>query len=127
MLGSYLGPFILTFIISLFIFEMQFLWKYVDDLMGKGLETMIILELLVYASSSLVNLALRCSAVEALTFHWFACCAVKMRLISAVEALSAGLVMGTSYLASFVMLLPATSRRQGQMIDVGNEPFSRWP
>lgn len=58
MLGTYLGPFILTFIISLFIFEMQFLWKYVDDLMGKGLETMIILELLVYASSSLVNLAL---------------------------------------------------------------------
>jgi lipopolysaccharide export system permease protein len=58
MLGSYIGPFVLSFLISMFILEMQFLWKYVDDLMGKGLETAIILELLLYASSSLVNLAL---------------------------------------------------------------------
>jgi lipopolysaccharide export system permease protein len=37
---------------------MQFLWKHVDDLMGKGLELSIIAELLIYASSKLVNLAL---------------------------------------------------------------------
>lgn len=37
---------------------MQFLWKYIDDLMGKGLEISIILELLFYVSASLLPLAL---------------------------------------------------------------------
>jgi lipopolysaccharide export system permease protein len=55
---SYLGPFIMTFFISLFILLMQFLWKYVDDLVGKGLEWYIIAQLLFYASSTFVPLAL---------------------------------------------------------------------
>jgi len=37
---------------------MQFLWKYIDDLMGKGLDIAIILELLFYVSASLLPLAL---------------------------------------------------------------------
>jgi len=37
---------------------MQFLWKYIDDLMGKGLGTWVILELLFYVSASLIPLAL---------------------------------------------------------------------
>lgn len=37
---------------------MQFLWKYVDDLMGKGLELTVILELLFYVSATLIPLAL---------------------------------------------------------------------
>lgn len=37
---------------------MQFLWKYIDDLVGKGLEWHIIAELMFYASASLVSLAL---------------------------------------------------------------------
>lgn len=37
---------------------MQFLWKYIDDLVGKGLEWYIIAELMLYASASLVSLAL---------------------------------------------------------------------
>jgi len=37
---------------------MQFLWKYIDDLMGKGLEISLILELLLYASCTLVPIAL---------------------------------------------------------------------
>jgi lipopolysaccharide export system permease protein len=55
---SYLGPLVLTFFISLFILVMQFLWKYVDDLVGKGLEWYVIAELLFYASSTFVPLAL---------------------------------------------------------------------
>lgn len=57
-LKSYIGPLVLTFFISLFILVMQFLWKYVDDLVGKGLEWYIIGELLFYASSTFVPLAL---------------------------------------------------------------------
>lgn len=37
---------------------MQFLWKYIDDLVGKGLEWYIIFELIFYASASFVPLAL---------------------------------------------------------------------
>jgi lipopolysaccharide export system permease protein len=52
------GPFIVTFFIALFVLVMQFLWKYVDELAGKGLEWYIITELLFYASAHLVPLAL---------------------------------------------------------------------
>ena len=37
---------------------MQFFWKYIDDLMGKGLEISVIIELLFYVSASLIPLAL---------------------------------------------------------------------
>lgn len=57
-LKSYLGPFVMTFFISLFVLLMQFLWKYIDDLVGKGLEWHIIMKLLLFTSAGLVPLAL---------------------------------------------------------------------
>lgn len=57
-LQSYLGPFVVTFFIALFIILMQFVWKYIDDLVGKGLEWYIIAELLFYASATFVPMAL---------------------------------------------------------------------
>lgn len=57
-LKSYIGPFVLTFFIALFILLMQFLWRYLDDLVGKGLGAGIISELLIYACSNLVPMAL---------------------------------------------------------------------
>ena len=57
-LKSYLGPLVMTFFIALFILLMQFLWKYIDDLVGKGLEWYIILKLLFFASSTFVPMAL---------------------------------------------------------------------
>jgi lipopolysaccharide export system permease protein len=42
----------------MFMLIMQFFWKYIDDLMGKGLDTLTILELLLYVSASLIPLAL---------------------------------------------------------------------
>ncbi|MGB1318163.1 MAG: LptF/LptG family permease, partial [Flavobacteriales bacterium] len=57
-IASYIGPFVMTFFVSLFILLMQFLWKYIDDLVGKGLEWHVIAELMFYASASLVSLAL---------------------------------------------------------------------
>src|SRR5438309_191407 len=56
-LSRFIGPLILTFFITLFIIVMQFLWKYIDDLVGKGLEWHIIAELIFYASASFVPLA----------------------------------------------------------------------
>lgn len=42
----------------MFMLVMQFFWKYIDDLMGKGLDTIIIIELIIYVSASLLPLAL---------------------------------------------------------------------
>ena len=58
MLGQYIGPLVISFVIVLFILLMQFVWLYVDDLMGKGLESLVILELMFYAAASFVPLAL---------------------------------------------------------------------
>ncbi|HBS88432.1 MAG: hypothetical protein A2W91_14875 [Bacteroidetes bacterium GWF2_38_335] len=57
-LKSYIGPFILTFFIALFILLLQFIFTYIDDLVGKGLSWGIIAELLAYASAGLVPMAL---------------------------------------------------------------------
>jgi lipopolysaccharide export system permease protein len=55
---SYIGPLILTFFIALFVLLMQFLWKYVDDFVGKGFELSVIAELMFYASATFVPMAL---------------------------------------------------------------------
>ncbi|MBL7923732.1 MAG: LptF/LptG family permease [Bacteroidia bacterium] len=57
-LKSFIGPFFMTFFISLFVLLMQFLWKYIDDLVGKGLDGLVIAELLFYTTANLVPLAL---------------------------------------------------------------------
>ena len=58
MLGSFVPLFAMTFFICLFIVLMQFLWKYIDDLVGKGLDVSVIGELFFYAALSLVPMAL---------------------------------------------------------------------
>jgi lipopolysaccharide export system permease protein len=55
---SYLGPFILTLFISLFVLVMQFLWLYIDDLVGKGLELKVVAEIFYYVILTLVPMAL---------------------------------------------------------------------
>ncbi|MEO5675567.1 MAG: LptF/LptG family permease [Chitinophagales bacterium] len=58
LLRAFIPPFIVIFFITLFVLIMQFLWVYVDDLVGKGLSFFVIAELLFFASASLVPLAL---------------------------------------------------------------------
>jgi lipopolysaccharide export system permease protein len=55
---SFLGPFIVTFFIAVFVLMMQILWKYIDDLIGKGLDLITIGKFLWYASASLLTLAM---------------------------------------------------------------------
>lgn len=54
---SFLGPFFMTFFIVVFVLLMQFLWKYVDDLVGKGLDLKVLGEMLFYASFGLLPFA----------------------------------------------------------------------
>jgi lipopolysaccharide export system permease protein len=57
MLKQFIGPFVLIFLIMVFILLMQFLWKYIDELIGKGLELSIIGEFLLYSAVSLTAMA----------------------------------------------------------------------
>lgn len=58
MLQTFLPLFAMTFLIVLFIVLMQFLWKYIDDLVGKGLGMGVLGELFFYAAVSMVPMAL---------------------------------------------------------------------
>lgn len=58
MLKQFLPLLVMTFFISLFIVMMQFLWRYIDDLVGKGLGVDVIAELFFYAALTMVPTAL---------------------------------------------------------------------
>jgi lipopolysaccharide export system permease protein len=61
----FIGPLIVTLVISLFVLLMQFLWVYLDDLVGKGLEFNIIVEFLIYTLAMLMPMALPLSMLLA--------------------------------------------------------------
>ncbi len=58
MLQRFLPLLTMTFFICLFIVLMQFLWRSIDDLVGKGLEISVIGELFFYAALTMVPMAL---------------------------------------------------------------------
>ena len=68
-LKSYLVPLVIIFFVTTFLLLMQFLWRYIDDLVGKGLELRIILELFFFAAMGLLQmslpLAVLCSSIFA--------------------------------------------------------------
>lgn len=57
-LQTFLPLFLMTFFICLFIVMMQFLWKYIDEMVGKGLDMAVIAELFFYAALTMVPMAL---------------------------------------------------------------------
>ena len=65
MLSRFLPRFLMTFCICLFIVIMQFLWRYIDELVGKGLSMDLIAELFFHAALSLLPMALPLSILLA--------------------------------------------------------------
>ncbi len=55
---SFFPPFLATFMVSIFVLILQFLWLYVDELVGKGLEAWVLAKLLFYASVQVIPLAM---------------------------------------------------------------------
>ena len=55
---SFVGPFIAILLVVVFILMMQFLWLYIDELVGKGLGFKVILEFLMWGSATLLPLSL---------------------------------------------------------------------
>ncbi|AXY76062.1 LptF/LptG family permease [Paraflavitalea soli] len=57
-LKAFIGPFIATFFLTLFVLILQFFWLWIDDFVGKGIDGLTILRLIIYLSATLVPLAL---------------------------------------------------------------------
>jgi lipopolysaccharide export system permease protein len=55
---AFIGPFFATFFITLFVLVLQFMWLYIDDFVGKGLDTFTVLRMLTYVAATTVPLAL---------------------------------------------------------------------
>ena len=58
LLRNFLGLFLATFFIAIFILLMQFMWMHVNDLVGKGIGIGVLAEFFLYATASVVPLAL---------------------------------------------------------------------
>ncbi|HRI33631.1 MAG TPA: LptF/LptG family permease [Saprospiraceae bacterium] len=58
LIKGYVGPFLASFFIALFVLVMQTLWLYIDDIIGKGAGILVIFEFLGYLSVSLIPMAL---------------------------------------------------------------------
>ena len=57
-LKSFLLLFAGTFFICLFIFMMQFLWRYVDEMVGKGLEIKVLAQFFFYSGLTLIPMSI---------------------------------------------------------------------
>jgi len=68
MLKQFMLPFIGAFVIVTFALLMQFLWKYIEDLIGKGLDLRVIGELFVYVSANLTPMSLPLAVLLASIF-----------------------------------------------------------
>ena len=123
---SFIGPLILTFFFVVFILLMQFLWKYIDDLIGKGLEMSVISEFLIYTSASLVPLAMPLAVLlaslmtfgnlaENLELLAFKSSGISLiRIMAPVMVISATISIGAFMFANYVM--PVTNLKMRSLL-----------
>ena len=57
-LKAFIGPFVAILLVVVFVLMMQFLWLYIDELVGKGLGMAVILEFLMWGTCTILPLAL---------------------------------------------------------------------
>ena len=55
---AFVGPFIAILLVVIFILLMQFLWLYIDELVGKGLSLLVIFEFMMWGGCTILPLAL---------------------------------------------------------------------
>ena len=102
-LKSFLPLFAMTFFIVLFIVLMQFLWRYIDDLVGKGLSIGLLGELFFYAAVSMVPMALPLAILLA-SLMTFGNLGEKSEL-TAIKAAGVSLIKTMSPLIIFISLI----------------------
>ncbi len=96
-----------TFCISLFAVMMQFLWKYVDELVGKGLGVDVIAKFFFYAAESLVPLALPLAVLLASLIS-FGNLGERLELL-AIKAAGISLIRTMMPIALFIVMVSLVS------------------
>ncbi len=125
-LKSFIRPFIVTFFIVMFVLLMLFLFKYIDDLIGKGFEWYVILELLAYQSAVQISMAMPLSMLlsSIMTFgnlgESYELVAIKAAGISLRKAMTplfilVGLFSGGAFLFSDY-ILPVVILKMGALL-----------
>ncbi|MFA5246083.1 MAG: LptF/LptG family permease, partial [Pedobacter sp.] len=129
---AFLRPFVVTFFIVMFVLLMLFLFKYIDDLIGKGFEWYVILELLMYASATNVAMALPLAILlsSIMTFgslgENYELVAIKSAGISLQRAMmpliiTVSMLSVTAFLFSDYMLPVANLKMGSLLYDVRNQ------
>jgi lipopolysaccharide export system permease protein len=125
-LQSFAGPFFLTFFIVIFLLLMQFIWKYIDDLAGKGLGFDVLGELMFYVAASLIPLALPLAVLLASLMTMgnlgenYELTAMKAsgislpKIVAPLVVLSFFLTIGAFLFANYV--LPITNLKMGALL-----------
>lgn len=55
---AFIGPFFATFLLAIFVLILQFFWLWIDDFVGKGIDTPTLLKVILYVAGSWVPVAL---------------------------------------------------------------------
>lgn len=126
-LKSFCTLFMGTFFICLFIFMMQFLWKYVDEMVGKGLEMSVLAQFFFYSALTLVPASLPLAILLAalITFgnfgERFELLAMKAAGISLLKIMRP-LIVFIIFICGVSFLFPKCDRTKGtdQVMDVTN-------
>ncbi|MCX3263996.1 MAG: LptF/LptG family permease [Pedobacter agri] len=135
LIKAFIKPFLATFFVVMFILLMFFLFKWIDDLIGKGFEWYTILELMAYASAANVSMALPLSVLlsSIMTFGTlgenYELVAIKSAGISlqkAMRPLFVVIIMLTigSFLFSNYMLPKANLKFSSLLYDVRNKKLA---
>lgn len=131
-LQAFIKPFIVTFCIVMFVLLMLFLFKYIDDLIGKGFEWYVIMELIGYQCAVQLSMALPLSMLlsSIMTFgnlgESYELVAIKAAGISLRKAMTplfilVGIFAGGSFLFSDY-ILPVVNLKMGSLLwDVRNK------
>lgn len=132
-LKAFIKPFFVTFFIVMFVLLMLFLFKYVDDLIGKGFEWYVILELLGYQALVQISMAMPLSMLlsSIMTFgnlgESYELVAIKAAGISIRKAMMPLLILvamfgGGAFLFSDY-ILPIANLKMGSLLyDVRTKP-----
>jgi len=132
LVSSFIPPFFMSFSIALFVLIMQFLWRFIDDIIGKGVGALVVMEMFFYKSISLFPLALPIAVLlasvmvlgnlaERYELSSFKSAGVPLTRILRPLFLLCLLVAGFSFYCSNTMIPIANLKYQSRLYDIRNQ------
>lgn len=132
LVSSFVPPFVLSFSIALFVLIMQFLWRFIDDIIGKGVGALVVMEMFFYKSISLFPLAFPIAVLlasvmvlgnlaERYELSSFKSAGVPLTRILQPLFLFCILVAGFSFYCSNTIIPIANLKYQSRLYDIRNK------